>query len=202
MKTRMSFSTARTVRSARLASCSRLSSPSLAGCGEDDKAAGVGDRVTVVATTTQVADLARNVGGTQVEVVQLLAPNADPHEYEVRPRDVQALADADLIVRSGGDVDEWLDEAIEGAGTDAPVLTLSDGIALDASAIRPALVAGPAQRRDRRRRDQPARSTVPTRATRRSTTSNAPAYTAKLRKLDRAVASLHRQGPAGRSASW
>ena len=43
---------------------------------------------TVVATTTQAADLARNVGGDRVEVVQLLAPNADPHDYEVRPRDV------------------------------------------------------------------------------------------------------------------
>jgi zinc/manganese transport system substrate-binding protein len=104
------------------------------GCGEDDETAGVGDRVTVVATTTQAADFARNVGGPQVEVVQLLAANADPHEYEVRPRDVQALADADLIVRSGGDVDEWLAEAIEGAGTDAPVVTLSDRIqTLDAS---------------------------------------------------------------------
>ncbi len=101
---------------------------SVGGCGEDDKAAGVGDRLTVVATTTQVADLVRNVGGTQVEVVGLLAPNADPHAYEVRPSDAQALADAGLIVRSGGDVDEWLDEAIEGAGTDAPVVTLSDAI--------------------------------------------------------------------------
>jgi len=103
----------------------------VAGCGEDDRAAGVGDRVTVVATTTHAADFARNVGGMQVEVVQLLAPNADPHEYEVRPRDVQALTDADLILRSGGDVDEWLGEAIEGAGADAPVVTLSDGIPLE-----------------------------------------------------------------------
>ena len=54
--------------------------------------------------------------------MQLLAPNADPHAYEVRPHDVQALADADLIVRSGGDVDAWLEDAIEGAGSDAPVV--------------------------------------------------------------------------------
>jgi zinc/manganese transport system substrate-binding protein len=98
------------------------------GCGENDKTAGVGNRVTVVATTTQAADFTRNVGGQRVEVVQLLAPNADPHEYEVRPRDVQALTDADLIVRSGGDVDKWLDDAIKGAGTKAPVLKLSDKI--------------------------------------------------------------------------
>ena len=49
--------------------------------------------------------------------MQLLAPNADPHDYEVRPHDLGALADADLVVRSGGDVDGWLDEAIEGSGS-------------------------------------------------------------------------------------
>jgi ABC-type Zn uptake system ZnuABC Zn-binding protein ZnuA len=100
----------------------------LAGCGEDDGGAAGSDRLTVVATTTQAADLARNVGGENVEVVGLLAPNADPHEYEVRPRDLQALTDADLVVRSGGDLDEWLAEAIEGSGSEAPVVTLIDQV--------------------------------------------------------------------------
>jgi ABC-type Zn uptake system ZnuABC Zn-binding protein ZnuA len=97
------------------------------GCGEDDGAAAAG-KITVVATTTQAADLVRNVGGDNVEVVGLLAPNSDPHEYEVRPRDLELLTGADLVVRSGGDLDEWLDGAIEGAGSEAPVLTLSDHV--------------------------------------------------------------------------
>ena len=101
----------------------------VAGCGDGGAAAADG-RVTVVATTTQVADLARNVAGTHARVVQLLAPNADPHEYELRPHDMRAVADADLVLRSGGDVDEWLDEAIDGSGTTAPVVTLSDEIGL------------------------------------------------------------------------
>jgi zinc/manganese transport system substrate-binding protein len=101
----------------------------LAGCGDDDDgAAGSAGRITVVATTTQAADFTRNVAGSHADVVQLLAPNADPHEYEVRPQDVKSVSEADLIVRSGGDVDEWLDEAIEGSGADAPVVTLSDHI--------------------------------------------------------------------------
>jgi len=101
----------------------------VAGCGDGGAAAADG-RVTVVATTTQAADLARNVAGTHARVVQLLAPNADPHEYELRPHDMGAVADADLVLRSGGDVDEWLDEAIDGSGTTAPVVTLSDEIGL------------------------------------------------------------------------
>jgi len=99
-----------------------------AGCSGSGAAAADG-RPTVVATTTQVADLAREVGGPRVHVVGMLAPNADPHEHEVRPADVKALAGAALIVRSGGDVDAWLEDAIASAGSRAPTLTLIDHVA-------------------------------------------------------------------------
>jgi ABC-type Zn uptake system ZnuABC Zn-binding protein ZnuA len=93
----------------------------LAGCGSG----GGGDgRPIVVATTTQAADLARGVAGDRAQVRGLLAPNSDPHEYEVRPGDVKALARARLVVRSGGDLDGWLDGAIDSAGADAPVVDL------------------------------------------------------------------------------
>lgn len=104
----------------------------LAGCGsggEDTGTAASSDAsVGVVATTTHVADLARNVGGERVEVRALLTPNVDPHDYEVRPGDVEALSEAELVLRSGGDLDEWLTEAIEGSGTEAPVLNLIDHV--------------------------------------------------------------------------
>jgi ABC-type Zn uptake system ZnuABC Zn-binding protein ZnuA len=96
----------------------------LAGCGASDSGTGT----EIVATTSQAADLARNVAGDRATVRALMAPNTDPHGYEVRPHDMRALADADLVLRSGGDVDEWLGAAIEGAGGDAPVLTLLDRI--------------------------------------------------------------------------
>jgi len=101
----------------------------VAGCGDDDasSAAGGGD-VTVVATTTQAADLARAVAGDRAKVVGLIPANADPHDYEVRPGDVKALADADVVIRSGGDVDDWLTEAIESSGADARELVLIDKV--------------------------------------------------------------------------
>ena len=92
----------------------------LAGCG----GGGEDGKPVVVATTTQAADMLRNVAGDRAEVRGLLAPNSDPHEYEVRPGDVKALAEAKLVVRSGGDLDEWLLGAVDSAGTDAPLLTL------------------------------------------------------------------------------
>jgi zinc/manganese transport system substrate-binding protein len=104
-----------------------LAVPAIAGgCG--GSASGDGGDLTVVATTTQVADLVRNVGGRRVGVKQILQPNSDPHEYEPRPSDAKAVAGAALVVRSGGEVDEWLEGVIDNAGGDAPVLTLIDHV--------------------------------------------------------------------------
>lgn len=86
----------------------------LAGCGSSASGAG-GDGPRVVATTTQLADMARQVA-PGARVTSLLAANTDPHEYEVRPADVKALAKADVVLRSGGETDEWLDGALESAG--------------------------------------------------------------------------------------
>src|SRR3954470_9164142 len=89
----------------------------LAGCG-------AAADTPVVATTTQVADLTRNVAGSRMHVAGILTPNADPHGYEPRARDVKRLVGAKLVLRSGGEVDDWLDEARRSAGSHARVVTL------------------------------------------------------------------------------
>ena len=100
----------------------------VAGCGARPDEAG-GDRpVNAVATTTQVADLVRAVGGDQVTVTQVLQPNSDPHDYEPRPSDARAIERADVVFRSGGDLDEWMDDLIEANGGDARTVTLSNSV--------------------------------------------------------------------------
>jgi len=94
------------------------------GCGDDSSSSAGSADVTVVATTTQVADLVRAVGGDRVGVEQILQPNSDPHGYEPRPSDVEALASADAIFQSGGELDEWLGDVIESSGNDAPAVEL------------------------------------------------------------------------------
>jgi len=93
-------------------------------CGDES---GSGGR-TVVATTTQVADLVRQVGGGRVSVDGMLRPGGDPHDYEPRPSDVAAVAKADLVFRSGGEVDDWLGDVIDNAGGSAEVVSLIDSV--------------------------------------------------------------------------
>jgi len=95
----------------------------LAGCG-----AGSNDEPTVVATTTQLGDLARAVAGSRVAVRQVLAPSSDPHAYEPRPSDVKAVSGAKVVLRSGGDLDAWLADVLSNAGSDARTVTILDGL--------------------------------------------------------------------------
>jgi ABC-type Zn uptake system ZnuABC Zn-binding protein ZnuA len=110
---------------------------STVGCAGASPARGAG-ALRVVATTTQLQDLARNVGGSRVSVTGILKPNVDPHEYEPRPSDAVALHDAGLIVESGVGLDAWMGKLIEEAGGQAPVFVASNGLK-----IRPGDAAEP-----------------------------------------------------------
>jgi zinc/manganese transport system substrate-binding protein len=97
-----------------------------AGCGDDDDSASNGP--LVVASTTHVTDFAQAVAGDSATVDGIVPTGADPHDYEPQPSDVEAIADAALILRSGGELDAWLDQVIESSGSDAPVVTIIDSI--------------------------------------------------------------------------
>jgi len=96
------------------------------GCGSS----GPSDdgQLHVVATTTQIGDWVREVGGGAVAVDQVLQPNTDPHEYEPRPSDVAAAADAQLVFANGDNLDEWIDQIVSDGGSDATVVDLGAGV--------------------------------------------------------------------------
>jgi zinc/manganese transport system substrate-binding protein len=94
-----------------------------AGCGGGSGDGGP-EKLDVVATTTQLADFVRNVGGEAVSVDQILQPNTDPHDYEPRPSDVEGAASATLVFASGDNLDAWVDQVVSDSGSDAEVVDL------------------------------------------------------------------------------
>jgi zinc/manganese transport system substrate-binding protein len=99
----------------------------VAGCGSDPgpSSTTTGKPIEVVATTTQLGDFVREVGGSAVVVHQILQPNTDPHEYDPRPADVQSTAGAKLVVESGNNLDKWMAKVVEEAGGNPTVLTIA-----------------------------------------------------------------------------
>ncbi len=95
------------------------------GCTQTAIATPPPGTIAVVATTTQMQDLVRNVGGRRVHVVGILRPNVDPHDFEPTPSTVVALTGAKLVVESGVGLDAWADQLVASAGTSAPVFDAS-----------------------------------------------------------------------------
>ncbi len=100
-----------------------------AGCTGGPPARQAADgRLRVVATTTVVADLVRQVGGDRVAVECLMAPGIDPHSYKPTPRDADRLAGADLVVASGLHLEGKLVDLLERLGRSRPVTVVGDAL--------------------------------------------------------------------------
>lgn len=115
----------RAARSLSLAALAAVAVLAASGCGGSDSnesdSAADSDAVSVVATTPQVADIVEQVGGDAVTVKTIMPAGTDPHEFESKPSDIAAMADADVIFRSGGELDAWVDDAAKNADGPVPV---------------------------------------------------------------------------------
>ena len=120
-----------------LMACAVVTSAS--GCTTTNIATSHPGQTTVVATTTQMQDLVRNVGGDRVHLVGILEPNVDPHDFEPTPGTAVAMSGAQLVVESGVGVDSWADRLVSSAASGAPVFVASNGLP-----VRPGDSAEPA----------------------------------------------------------
>ncbi len=89
-----------------------------------------GGKITVVTTTTQIRSMAEAVAGDKATVRSILTPGADPHEFEPRPSDVQAISESALVLKNGAGLDEWVDKLITNAGGQRPLVVVSTGVPL------------------------------------------------------------------------
>jgi ABC-type Zn uptake system ZnuABC Zn-binding protein ZnuA/ABC-type Mn2+/Zn2+ transport system permease subunit len=175
-----------------------------AGCGSDsDGGAGAG-QVKVIATTTQIGDFARAVGGDRADVVQLLKPNTDPHDYEPRPSDVRETADAAVVLENGDGLDHWMGDVVKQAGGKPAVVDLGSSA--------PVKLPGESEGEEASRYDphwwhDPRNAQAAIVAIRDALTKanpdakgdyarNAAAYLAKVRGLDRGIAACVDRVPA------
>lgn len=111
---------------AALVACAAAAAAVLgAACGGDDAG---GDGVRVVATTTQIGALVREVAGDRVQLTVLLEAGADAHDYEPSPQDSRTIRNADLVLKNGIGLDDWLDDVVKNSGTKARVVVATEGI--------------------------------------------------------------------------
>ncbi|MEE2907040.1 MAG: zinc ABC transporter substrate-binding protein [Planctomycetota bacterium] len=67
---------------------------------DDDVPAGA-TKLSIVATTGMVADVARHVAGDRAEVVSIMGEGVDPHLYKPKTSDVRRILAADVVFYNG-----------------------------------------------------------------------------------------------------
>jgi ABC-type Zn uptake system ZnuABC Zn-binding protein ZnuA len=97
----------------------------IAACGGAGKA---DDRLHVVATTTVFADMVSRVGGSHVQVESLVPKGGEVHTFDPKPSDVRRVVEADLVLRNGLGLDDWLAALARDAGTNAPIVALGENL--------------------------------------------------------------------------
>ncbi|CUA80196.1 metal ABC transporter solute-binding protein, Zn/Mn family [Anoxybacillus suryakundensis] len=86
------------------------------------------DVIYVVATTGQIADLVKHVGGEYVHVAALMGPGVDPHLYKATQGDIQKLSQADIIFYNGLHLEGKLGEIFTKMSKTKKVVAVSEEI--------------------------------------------------------------------------
>lgn len=95
------------------------------GCSSSNEDDG---RLAVVATTTQIGDFTREVGGDAINLTVILKPNQDAHDFDPQPSQLRAISDAALVLRNGLHLDAFVNKATE--QSDGEVVIVTQGISL------------------------------------------------------------------------
>lgn len=85
-------------------------------------------RLRLLCTTTMITDLARNVVHDLAEVKGIMKEGEDPHVYDIRPRDVQLIKSADLILMNGLHLEATLTDVIDHHGPKGAVIRLAEDV--------------------------------------------------------------------------
>lgn len=74
----------------------------------------------IVTTTTDFADIARQIGGDKVDVHSVMKGPENVHNVLAKPTEMIHLNKADLLVHSGLDSEPWRDNLMKGAQSAHP----------------------------------------------------------------------------------
>ena len=84
----------------------------------------------ILASTTFLADITRNVAGDRVDVVSLLPVGTDPHSYQPIPQDVTKIERSKLLIINGAEYEHFLEPLLENAVGERTIIEASAGLSL------------------------------------------------------------------------
>lgn len=104
----------------------------LAGCSAKPAAEVDESNGFIVMTTIfPLYDFAKAIGGEHVQVISLLPPGADAHDWEPKSQDMVHISKAGLLIYQGAGFESWMQEVLDGIDTNSiTIVEASEGIEL------------------------------------------------------------------------
>ncbi|MBG9346657.1 metal ABC transporter substrate-binding protein [Corynebacterium belfantii] len=87
------------------------------------------ERAIIYGSFFPIYSLVSEIAGPDADVRSFMPYNQDPHLWEPSPKDIRALAEADLLVVNGANMEPWLPQ-VEEALPSLPILNLSEYVEL------------------------------------------------------------------------
>lgn len=103
-----------------------LSALLLTGCWPASKNSD--NTLRVLASTTFLADIAKNVAGGRVQVDSLLPFGSDPHAYQAAPSDVAKISESNLLIINGVEYEHFVEALLENAGGERIIVEATAGL--------------------------------------------------------------------------
>ena len=97
---------------------------------DPDESTANADGLQVITTFLPITQFTKAVAGDRATVTQLLPTNVGPHDYQAKPEDVQRLTQADVLVKNGLEMEEFLGDLVTNAANpNLKVVDSSQGVA-------------------------------------------------------------------------
>lgn len=88
-------------------------------------------RMKVVTTLFPLFDFASKIGKEKAEIILLLPPGVEPHDFEPKPRDLATIQQADVFVYTGNTMEPWVRTILKGIDSrNLVIVDASRGITL------------------------------------------------------------------------
>jgi zinc/manganese transport system substrate-binding protein len=84
------------------------------------------EKIRVSSFSTILTEVAQQVGGDRVEVTAHLKPGVDPHDFEPKPSDLKAVANAQIVLLSAKHMEGYVGKLKDATGTKATLVEVGD----------------------------------------------------------------------------
>ncbi|MGL4913867.1 MAG: metal ABC transporter solute-binding protein, Zn/Mn family [Romboutsia sp.] len=96
------------------------------GCSKVQKQVNNDDKPIVYTTIFPIYDFTKNIGRDKIDLNYIIQPGTEPHDYEITPKSMKDIQNADLLIKNGLGIDSFADKIQ--SESDLNIVVASEGI--------------------------------------------------------------------------